>query len=100
KLRYGSQRTMPMPQRLYENGYITYMRTDSTALSETAITAARTRARELYGADYGPERPRHYDKKVKNAQEAHEAIRPAGDRFRTPDEVARELADDEFRLFE
>jgi DNA topoisomerase I len=100
KLRYGSQRTMSIAQRLYENGYITYMRTDSTTLSETAITAARAQARELYGADYVPEKPRHYDKKVKNAQEAHEAIRPAGDRFRTPDQVASELADDEFRLYE
>ncbi|MBV9412145.1 MAG: DNA topoisomerase I, partial [Acidimicrobiia bacterium] len=100
KLRYGSQRTMSIAQRLYENGYITYMRTDSTTLSETALTAARDQARELYGPDYVPEKPRHYDKKVKNAQEAHEAIRPAGDRFRTPDEVAGELADDEFRLYE
>jgi len=100
KLRYGSQRTMSIAQRLYENGYITYMRTDSTTLSETAITAARDQARQLYGSDYVPEKPRHYDKKVKNAQEAHEAIRPAGDRFRTPDEVAGELADDEFRLYE
>ncbi|MBV8985901.1 MAG: type I DNA topoisomerase, partial [Acidimicrobiia bacterium] len=100
KLRYGSQRTMSIAQRLYENGYITYMRTDSTTLSETALTAARDQARQLYGPDYVPEQPRHYDKKVKNAQEAHEAIRPAGDRFRTPDEVASELADDEFRLYE
>src|SRR5947208_1959522 len=100
KLRYSSQRTMSIAQRLYENGYITYMRTDSTTLSETALTAARDQARQLYGPDYVPERTRHYDKKVKNAQEAHEAIRPAGDRFRTPDEVARELADDEFRLYE
>jgi len=100
KLRYGSQRTMSIAQRLYENGYITYMRTDSTTLSETALTAARDQARQLYGPDYVPEKPRHYDKKVKNAQEAHEAIRPAGDRFRTPDQVASELADDEFRLYE
>jgi DNA topoisomerase I len=100
KLRYGSQRTMSIAQRLYENGYITYMRTDSTTLSETAITAARDQARQLYGPDYVPDKPRHYDKKVKNAQEAHEAIRPAGDRFRTPDEVASALADDEFRLYE
>ncbi|MBV9285130.1 MAG: type I DNA topoisomerase [Acidimicrobiia bacterium] len=100
KLRYGSQRTMSIAQRLYENGYITYMRTDSTTLSETALTAARDQARQLYGPDYVPEQPRHYDKKVKNAQEAHEAIRPAGDRFRTPDEVASELPDDEFRLYE
>jgi len=100
KLRYGSQRTMSIAQRLYENGYITYMRTDSTTLSETALTAARDQARQLYGNDYVPEKPRHYDKKVKNAQEAHEAIRPAGDRFRTPDQVSSELADDEFRLYE
>src|SRR5438309_1342746 len=100
KLRFGSQRTMSIAQRLYENGYITYMRTDSTTLSETAITAARDQARQLYGADYVPEKPRHYDKKVKNAQEAHEAIRPAGDRFRTPDDVTNELADDELRLYE
>jgi DNA topoisomerase-1 len=100
KLRYSSQRTMSIAQRLYENGYITYMRTDSTTLSETALTAARDQARQLYGPDYVPERPRHYDKKVKNAQEAHEAIRPAGDRFRTPDDVAGELADDEYRLYD
>src|SRR5438309_5449539 len=100
KLRFGSQRTMSIAQRLYENGYITYMRTDSTTLSETALTAARDQARQLYGPDYVPERPRHYDKKVKNAQEAHEAIRPAGDRFRTPDDVTNELADDELRLYE
>ena len=97
KLRFGSQRTMSIAQRLYENGYITYMRTDSTTLSETALTAARDQARQLYGPDYVPERPRHYDKKVKNAQEA---IRPAGDRFRTPDDVTNELADDELRLYD
>src|SRR5438067_9977967 len=91
---------MSIAQRLYENGYITYMRTDSTTLSETALNAARDQARQLYGPDYVTEKPRHYDKKVKNAQEAHEAIRPAGDRFRTPDEVSGELADDEFRLYE
>ncbi|MEA2589699.1 MAG: topoisomerase, partial [Actinomycetota bacterium] len=100
KLRLSSQQTMRTAQRLYENGYITYMRTDSTTLSETALTAARDQARQLYGPDYVPERPRHYDKKVKNAQEAHEAIRPAGDRFRTPDDVAAELADDEHRLYD
>ncbi|MBV8296063.1 MAG: type I DNA topoisomerase, partial [Acidimicrobiia bacterium] len=100
KLRYGSQRTMSIAQRLYENGYITYMRTDSTTLSETALTAARDQVRQLYGPDYVPDKPRHYDKKVKNAQEAHEAIRPAGDRFRTPDEVAQHLPDDELRLYD
>ena len=89
KLRFSAQTTMRVAQRLYERGYITYMRTDSTTLSETALTAARTQARELYGDDYVPETPRRYDRKVKNAQEAHEAIRPAGDRFRLPDEVQR-----------
>ncbi len=100
KLRFSSQRTMQVAQRLYENGYITYMRTDSTALSETAINAARTQARQLYGAEYVPERPRTYTRKVKNAQEAHEAIRPAGDTFRTPGQVANQLNSDEFRLYE
>jgi len=76
------------------------MRTDSTTLSETALTAARDQARELYGADYVPAQPRRYERKVKNAQEAHEAIRPAGDRFRTPREVRGELSSDEFRLYE
>ena len=84
KLRFTSQTTMRVAQRLYENGYITYMRTDSTTLAESALAAARDQARELYGAEYVPEKPRRYDRKVKNAQEAHEAIRPAGDSFRTP----------------
>jgi DNA topoisomerase-1 len=100
KLRFSSQRTMQVAQRLYENGYITYMRTDSTNLSETALTAARQQARELYGAAYVPEKPRVYVMKVKNAQEAHEAIRPAGDTFRTPDDVSRELSGDELRLYD
>jgi DNA topoisomerase-1 len=100
KLRLSSQQTMRVAQRLYENGYITYMRTDSTTLSESALTAARDQARELYGADAVPQQPRRYERKVKNAQEAHEAIRPAGDRFRTPDDVRRELASDEFRLYD
>src|SRR5207237_3513325 len=81
KLRFSAQQTMRVAQRLYENGYITYMRTDSTSLSESAIAAARDQARELYGADAVPQAPRTYNRKVKNAQEAHEAIRPAGDRF-------------------
>ena len=89
KLRFSAAHTMRVAQRLYENGYITYMRTDSTSLSETAIAAARDQARDLYGADSVPAEPRHYNRKVKNAQEAHEAIRPAGDRFRTPEEVQR-----------
>ena len=100
KLRFPASVTMRLAQRLYENGYITYMRTDSTTLSETALTAARDQARELYGADYVPAQPRRYERKVKNAQEAHEAIRPAGDRFRTPREVRSELGGDEFRLYE
>ncbi|HVF13012.1 MAG TPA: type I DNA topoisomerase, partial [Acidimicrobiales bacterium] len=100
KLRYTAQRTMSTAQRLYENGYITYMRTDSTNLSETAVAAARRQAAELYGADYVPAQPRRYEKKVKNAQEAHEAIRPAGDSFRTPDQVARELGTEERALYE
>jgi DNA topoisomerase-1 len=100
KLRFGSERTMRIAQRLYENGYITYMRTDSTTLSETAIAAARSQARDLYGAQYVSPQPRQYTRKVKNAQEAHEAIRPAGEVFRTPGQVAAELESDEFRLYE
>ena len=100
KLRLSSQQTMRVAQRLYENGFITYMRTDSTTLSESALAAARGQARELYGADSVPAQPRRYERKVKNAQEAHEAIRPAGDRFRTPDEVGRELSGDEAKLYD
>jgi DNA topoisomerase I len=100
KLRLSSKNAMRVAQRLYENGYITYMRTDSTTLSEAALTAARQQARDLYGADYVPDAPRRYERKVKNAQEAHEAIRPAGDRFRTPAQVAGELRGDEFALYE
>jgi DNA topoisomerase-1 len=100
KLRWSSQVTMRVAQRLYENGYITYMRTDSTNLSETALTAARAQARDLYGDAYVPAEARHYSRKVKNAQEAHEAIRPAGDSFRTPGELANRLSSDEFRLYE
>ncbi|HZT14808.1 MAG TPA: type I DNA topoisomerase [Gaiellaceae bacterium] len=100
KLRLSSQQTMRVAQRLYENGYITYMRTDSTTLSESALAAARDQARALYGADAVPAEPRRYERRVKNAQEAHEAIRPAGDRFRTPDDVQRELRGDEFRLYD
>ena len=100
KLRFSSERTMSIAQRLYENGYITYMRTDSTTLSESAISAARTQASQLYGAEYVFPTPRQYTRKVKNAQEAHEAIRPAGETFATPDAVRRELDGDEFRLYE
>ena len=100
KLRWSSQTTMRVAQRLYENGYITYMRTDSTTLSQSALDAARSQARELYGPEYVPDVPRRYEKKVKNAQEAHEAVRPAGDVFRTPGEVSGELARDEFALYD
>ncbi|RBM23047.1 type I DNA topoisomerase [Prauserella sp. PE36] len=100
KLRFSSERTMRIAQRLYENGYITYMRTDSTTLSETALTAARNQATDLYGSEYVSPSPRQYTRKVKNAQEAHEAIRPAGEVFRTPGQVAGELETDEFRLYE
>ena len=100
RLRWGSQRTMRVAQSLYENGYITYMRTDSVHLSEQAISAARSQARDLYGPEYVADGPRTYKSKVKNAQEAHEAIRPSGDSFRTPGEVSGELNADEFALYE
>ncbi|MCV7435531.1 type I DNA topoisomerase [Mycolicibacterium bacteremicum] len=100
KLRFSSERTMSIAQRLYENGYITYMRTDSTTLSESAINAARNQARDLYGAEYVHPTPRQYTRKVKNAQEAHEAIRPSGDVFQTPGQLHSSLEADEFRLYE
>ena len=100
KLRFTAQTTMRVAQRLYENGYITYMRTDSTTLSESALAAARSQAASLFGPEYVPPQPRRYERKVKNAQEAHEAIRPSGDAFRTPQEVERELTRDEHRLYE
>ncbi|WP_030981908.1 type I DNA topoisomerase [Streptomyces sp. NRRL WC-3744] len=98
KLGFGAKATMQIAQKLYENGYITYMRTDSTTLSDTAINAARAQVTQLYGADYLPPQPRTYAAKVKNAQEAHEAIRPSGDRFRTPAETG--LTGDQFKLYE
>ncbi|OFJ53804.1 type I DNA topoisomerase [Mycolicibacterium grossiae] len=100
KLRFSSERTMSIAQRLYENGYITYMRTDSTTLSESAINAARNQARQLYGEEYVHPTARQYTRKVKNAQEAHEAIRPAGDVFQTPGQLHAQLDTDEFRLYE
>ena len=100
KLRFSSSQTMSLAQRLYENGFITYMRTDSTTLSETAVNAARTLIRDKYGDAYLPDAPRTYAKKSKNAQEAHEAIRPAGDTFRSPEEVRSVLGTQEFRLYE
>ncbi|MER5874402.1 type I DNA topoisomerase [Streptomyces sp. NPDC060235] len=98
KLGFGAKATMQVAQKLYENGFITYMRTDSTTLSDTAIGAARAQVTQLYGADYLPAQPRTYAGKVKNAQEAHEAIRPSGDRFRTPAETG--LTGDQFKLYE
>ncbi|WP_129656539.1 type I DNA topoisomerase [Rothia halotolerans] len=100
KLRFSSRSTMQVAQRLYESGYITYMRTDSVALSDQAINAARQQAKELYGGDFVPDKPRLYASKSKNAQEAHEAIRPSGDSFRTPSDVKSRLSADEFRLYE
>lgn len=100
KLRFSSERTMSIAQRLYENGYITYMRTDSTTLSESALTAARSQAAELYGSEYVHPSPRQYTRKVKNAQEAHEAIRPAGETFKTPGQLHSLIDNDEFRLYE
>jgi len=98
KLGFGAKRTMQVAQKLYESGYITYMRTDSMTLSETALTAARSQAAELYGADHVPDAPRRYESKQRTAQEAHEAIRPAGEVFLTPAQTG--LAGDEFRLYE
>ncbi|MFH9859077.1 type I DNA topoisomerase [Streptomyces sp. NPDC017202] len=98
KLGFGAKATMQVAQKLYENGFITYMRTDSTTLSDTAVNAARAQVTQLYGADYLPAQPRTYAGKVKNAQEAHEAIRPSGDRFRTPAETG--LTGDQFKLYE
>ena len=98
KLGFSTKYTMSVAQRLYENGHITYMRTDSVTLSQTALNAARAQARHLYGAEYVPDAPRIYDSKVKNAQEAHEAIRPAGDTFKTPAQSG--LSGDELRLYE
>ena len=98
KLGMSASVTMSVAQRLYENGFITYMRTDSTTLSGAAVGAARDQVRELYGAEYLPDSPRTYASKVKNAQEAHEAIRPAGESFRTPAQTG--LSGEQFRLYE
>jgi DNA topoisomerase-1 len=100
KLRFSTGRTMSVAQGLYERGYLTYVRTDSTNLSNEAISAARSAIRGLFGDAYLPDEPRTYQGKVKNAQEAHEAIRPAGDTIRTPDDVRSELSTDERRLYE
>ena len=100
KLHFTSERTMRVAQRLYENGHITYMRTDSTTLSQSGIDAARKQALELYGAEYVADAPRQYSRKVKNSQEAHEAIRPAGETFATPGQLAGSLDAEEFKLYE
>ncbi len=100
KLNMSAQQIMRLAQGLYENGYITYMRTDSTSLSDTALNAARAQVKELFGAKFLPAAPRLYVRKVKNAQEAHEAIRPAGESFRTPDELSKELSSAELRLYD
>jgi len=100
KLRFSAQTTMRLAQRLYENGHITYMRTDSVNLSESALTAARAHATKTYGAETVPAKPRRYQRAVANAQEAHEAIRPAGDAFRAPAELRGELPRDELALYD
>ena len=100
KLRFSAQTTMRVAQRLYESGYITYMRTDSTTLSESALEAARSQVRQLFGDDYVPEKPRRYGRAVANAQEAHEAVRPAGDAFRHPKDLQGELGRDELALYD
>src|SRR5699024_7897841 len=100
KLRMSSRQAMRVAQGLYENGFITYMRTDSTSLSGHALCSARRQVSDHYGADSTPESPQFNAKKDKGAQEAHEAIRPAGDSFRTPEQVANRLNGDEFRLYE
>ena len=100
KLRFSSSRTMSIAQRLYENGYITYMRTDSVTLSGEAVSNARSSIQKLYGDEYLPEKPRSYGKQAKNAQEAHEAIRPAGDAWKTPAQVSRDVGTDEAKLYD
>jgi DNA topoisomerase I len=100
KLRFDPERTMRAAQRLYEQGWITYMRTDSTTLSDEAIRAARSTAASMFGDDYVADAPRRYDRKVKNAQEAHEAIRPAGEAFRTLDEAQSQLGGDELAVYD
>ena len=100
KLRFTAQRTMRTAQRLYESGFITYMRTDSTTLSDEALAAARSQVESLFGAEYVPDKPRIYTKQVKGAQEAHEAIRPAGEVFRTPEQLKGQLEDDQWKLYD
>ena len=99
RLRMSAQQVMRVAQGLYERGYITYMRTDSTTLSDTALTAARQQIEQLFGREYLLDEARRYTTKAKNAQEAHEAIRPAGETFRTPDDVAGELSGADLELY-
>ena len=100
RLHFTSERTMRIAQRLYENGHITYMRTDSTSLSQQGLSAARNSATSIYGAEYVSDSPRVYDRKVKNSQEAHEAIRPAGESFATPGQLSGQLDAEEFKLYD
>ncbi len=100
KLRFSARQTMSVAQSLYENGYITYMRTDSPTLSKEAVEAARAQARKLYGPETVPDAPRTYAGKSKNAQEAHEAIRPSGDTFRTPSELQSTLRGNDWKLYD
>ena len=100
RLHFTSERTMRIAQRLYENGHITYMRTDSTSLSKQGLSAARNSATSIYGAEYVSDSPRVYDRKVKNSQEAHEAIRPAGESFATPGQLSGQLDAEEFKLYD
>ncbi len=100
KLRLSSANAMRVAQGLYQRGFITYMRTDSVTLSSQALDAARSQIAERFGATYLPPDARTYKGKSKNAQEAHEAIRPAGDRFRTPEEVSSELSNQDLRVYE
>lgn len=100
RLHFTSERTMRIAQRLYENGHITYMRTDSTSLSKQGLSAARNSATSIYGAEYVADSPRVYDRKVKNSQEAHEAIRPAGESFATPGQLSGQLDAEEFKLYD
>ncbi len=100
KLGMSAGQVMRTAQSLYERGYITYMRTDSVTLSDEAIAAARAQARQLYGERFVPDGARQYRPKVKNAQEAHEAIRPAGAQWRTPDQLSTELRGPDLRLYD
>ena len=100
RLHFTSERTMRIAQRLYENGHITYMRTDSTSLSKQGLDAARSAAVSIYGSEFVANSPRRYDRKVKNSQEAHEAIRPAGESFATPGRLANQLDAEEFKLYD